>query len=894
MSNKISNNELIPALVLPIESAIVLQAEKAQLDTKRAKAVSQSSFDGGKGVSLQDKIITNVDSFSSEPDLLFKVKASRPGRYEIHTHSATDDNGSLVMAKAKSKFESLFLMISIGNGRPTKRVVFTPWSKPESCKQTLGKFYFSGEIQDIKIWLPEGVLLDFLKINFYVPPEVPANALSYNPKIVPPNTHPRLWVNHDILPSIRFNLTEPEHLPHWANMQELASKQIECDFKEGEEIDFNHEIEDVAVAKAFVSLMSNDHKSGKEAIVLIRKYLASVEFGNILDITREIGMAIYAASLVYDWCYELMSKEERNSIKINLERIADDMEIGWPPFKQKIVNGHGNEAQVLRDLLCMSIAIYDENPIPYQYCSYRVLEELVPLRNFEYQSPRHNQGNSYGPYRFGWDMHAAWLFFRMSGKRIFNENITQVSKSWLYAQLPNENHLKDGDDSYKINIANRTLTSLLCYTFSNDPVLKYEFEKQGGLSEKPLLILLLNDPNLIATKDLNTLPLTLDTGPILGSMIARTGWHDENDESDVVVEMKGGGYHFGNHQHSDAGSFQIYYRGLQVVDLGQYLFYGTPYDFNFCKRSISHSMMLVFDPDEKFSRDVWNDGGTRFNQLNPTTPEQVMTDPNFANGFVKFSDFGPSPHRPSYNVFSVDLASAYSKKIRSYTRTFCFLNLDNTEHPAVLLIFDHITTSNPKFKKYWQVNTLKSPEVTDDGLILRNDDLGKSGKVELNMILPKAIDRELEIMSGNDICTVFGKTFIQPKQDGPEAFGHRIIFSPKNENCTDLFLTMLTIAPEDSTKLRHDFVETEFVYIFRVADRIVVLNKTDMFIDSRLNVEVCCAPYEKVQIVLIGLKPGSWECRNLKGDGLYHFQVVDKKNTAFFEVSNGEYIFQIE
>ena len=49
-----------------------------------------------------------------------------------------------------------------------------------------------------------------------------------------------------------------------------------------------------------------------------------------------------------------MSPDDRDSIRRHLMRLADDMEIGWPPFKQTIVNGHGNEAQVNRDLLCMA------------------------------------------------------------------------------------------------------------------------------------------------------------------------------------------------------------------------------------------------------------------------------------------------------------------------------------------------------------------------------------------------------------------------------------------------------------------------------------------------------------------------------------------------------------
>ena len=357
-----------------------------------------------------------------------------------------------------------------------------------------------------------------------------------------------------------------------------------------------------------------------------------------------------------------MSPADRESIRENLMRLADEMEIGWPPFRQMIVNGHGNEAQVNRDLLCLAIAIYDEDPVPYQYCSYRILEELVPMRRFEYQSPRHNQGVAYGPYRFGWDMHAAWLLRRMTGKPVFDGNIADVCKFWHYMRVPTGETLRDGDGFSDGRPATLGATSLLCYAYSNDPVIKWDFQRQGGLPSDPILVLLLNDPDLKPADGLHSLPLTLDFGPVLGSMVARTGWNMGKNQSDVVVEMKGGGYHFGNHQHSDAGSFQIYYHGLQAVDLGQYRFYGTPYDYNFCKRSVSHSMILVVDPEETFHRNVSNDGGTRFVRSCPRTPEQAVENPLFANGTVLSADFGPSPTHPFYSVFSVDLTSALQRE----------------------------------------------------------------------------------------------------------------------------------------------------------------------------------------------------------------------------------------
>ena len=881
-----------PSATFAISGSVVMQAEAAGIDSGRAEIVEQSSFTGKKGVSLKAGLATNVGSPDAEPDLVFKVLASRAGRYVISTHAATDARGSEVMRQAENKHDSLPLMIAVGDGRPTKRMVFVPWSRSESCKQTTGKFALDGQEQEIRIWLPEGVRLDYLEVSPYAPPKVPGAAVAYRPTIVPPASRPRIWVNEQSLPEVRANLAKGENAPLWEQVMEAAAEPFEFEVEPGTEVNYNAKLEEAAVAKAFVYLMSGEKARGQEAVTLMRDYLAAVEFGNLLDITREIGRAIYAAAQVYDWCYDLMSPDDRDSIRHNLMRLADDMEIGWPPFKQTIINGHGNEAQVNRDLLCMAIALYDEDPVPYQYCAYRILEELVPMRRFEYQSPRHNQGVSYGPYRFGWDMHAAYLFYRMTGKRVFDDNIAEVYKFWLYMRLPNEETLRDGDGFADGRPAHLGATSLLSYAYDNDPVIKRDFERQGGLPHDPILVLLLNDPDIEAAKDFGALPLTCDFGPILGSMVARTGWNMDPSASDVVVEMKGGGYHFGNHQHSDAGSFQIYYRGLQAVDLGQYHFYGTPYDYNFCKRSIAHSMMLTVDPDEKFGRTPANDGGTRFVQSNPSTPEQARTDPRFANGSVVSADFGPSAQRPFYSYFSVDLTSAYSEKIESYVRTFCFLNLDDARTPAVLILLDHMTTARPEFQKYWQVNSLNPPEITPDGVILRNSALGESGKIDLHMLRPEADERHLQILSGEEANSVFGQFFTPPKPDRPEANGHRVMFSPAREQADDLFLTVMSISDEQAPELLVEFATLPEAFVLTLADRVVVLSRTGKLLTQTLQVDVRAS--DSCQLLLTGLAPGAWSIRGQDGKIQFNTRVGAERNTAFFVVPGGTYTVQPE
>jgi heparin/heparan-sulfate lyase len=864
---------------------LTLEAEDAQLSAERAEVVAQDTFPSKRGVSLKAGVASNVGLPDSLPDLVFRVKAPQAGRYWIRTHAATDAKGTEAMRVATGKNASLRLMISVDGSRPTKRVVFVPWSPPGSCTQATGKFEFSGQEQEVRVWLPEGVRLDYLQLAAYTAPQVPEAAAAYQPAIVPPKSRPRLWVNEASLPQVRANLDQGENAPVWAKLQEQAAKPFAFSVAPNTEVTYSAALEQAAVNKAFVHLMTGDRERGREAVALIRTYLAAVQFDNLLDITREIGRAIYSGALVYDWCYDVMTPADRDSLRRDLMRLADDMEIGWPPFLQMIVNGHGNEGQVNRDLLCMAIAIYDEDPEPYRYCAYRILEELVPMRRFEYQSPRHNQGVSYGPYRFGWDLHAAMLFQRMTGRSVFDANIGEVYKFWLYMRLPIGQMLRDGDgfsDGQQVNLG---LTPLLAYAYTGDPLIKGDFQRQGGNAD-PIMFLLLNDPKLTAQKSLDALPLTLDFGPVLGSMVARTGWNLGANTADVVVEMKGGGYHFGNHQHSDAGSFQIFYRGLQAADLGQYKFYGTPYDNNFCKRSVAHSMLLVVDPEEKFPGTTSNDGGTRYNRTCPLTAEDAVKNPAFANGQKLSASVGPVPQRPFFSYFAVNLKSAYSEKIKEYVRTFCFLNLGNEQTPAALIVLDNVTAAEPEFRKVWQLNTLNPPEPTAEGVRLKNSALGLAGKVEVHMLRPAPGERSLDIASGEAANHVFGQPFTPPDPAKPEGHGSRVMFSPKTAQASDVFLTVMPMSDEQAPPLPVSLAESPTTFALTLADRVVVLSKTGKLLAEPFQVRVPTG--KKYQLLLAGLAPGTWSVRSADNKTRFNARVAAGENTAFFLVPGGE------
>ena len=829
-------------------------------------------------------------------DVELRLDVPETGWYVLEAEAWPKDM-ELLKRTDKTGMLTKVAYFQLGEQRITKRIVY---NNMMGGKQELGKFEIRGAGDNLKIWLPDNLVVQRVRIKPYVAPVAPAEAENYQAKVIPSVQRPRLWVNSESLPVVKGRLLAEENAPAWNKVKEVAVKPYAFTTDDRQEMFYNEELEQVIEKKAFYYLMTGNEKVGSEAVDLASRYLSVLELGNVTygDITRELGRAIYTGALVYDWCYSLISVDVRAKMRKDFNRLVMDMEVGWPPFYglESIINGHGNEAQICRDMLSWSIAVYDEDPEPYKYVSYSVLEQLVPMRKFEYQSPRHNQGIDYGGYRFGWEMHGAWLFYRMLGYPVFDDNIKNMPYYWLYMRTPDGKMLRDGDMfNVKYNSSDdfywkNPQTMLLCYAYSGSAVVKAEFLKQGGLPDNPVLFLLLNDPNIKPDFDRSQLPLTKDFGPILGSMVARTGWSEEKTSSDVVAEIKGGGYHFGNHQHADAGALQIYHHGMQVGDLGLYLSYGSPYDFNFNKRSASHSMLLVRDPSEPLLfRTKTNDGGTRFSQRFPKTKEEVLSDSWYHTGEIRASATGRDAIKPSYSYFNVDLTAAYSAKVKSYARSFLFLNMERTDVPAVIVLLDELETNNADFEPYWQINTLNKPIVNEDGFVLNSQFKGKKGVAFVDMIKPKAAEREVVLHSGDSSAFVFGDLY-QVKSPWPEARGTRVLVKPKERAVHTSYATVFQMTEDGAQKLPVQYKEYANYYAIQLADRILIVAKSDRFLEEEVEVNV---PGDKeYEVIVTGIKDGFWNINNTTKSSRFNVNILKGNHTTSWKAKGEVFVLK--
>ncbi len=873
----------------PTEFSLV---EAAALNPQRAATVEQPSFKNGKGLALKPGVEPLVASKTDHTaDFTVAIQAEKPGRYAIYGITAVDDFGASFRLKWRKEQPHYYLKMQLDGKLPTIRNSYSPWRDLDRNLTELGKFELTGKVQQLAFQLPRGIRIEGLRFapvgKDVITPEMEA----YRPATVPPaNTHPRVWMRDESFARVRANLAKPENQAIYAKLRAAAVKPYPVEIDPAWEKGPDKDLEEAIANKAFVALVENDPKLARETVDLALRYFRVLEFGNAMDITREIGAAIYTAALVYDWCYPAMTPAERDFLRGRMLTWAEDMEIGWPPVRQLVVTGHGNEWQVCRDLLAMAIAIYDEDPVPYRNISYLLLEKLIPMRKFEYQSPRHDQGNNYGYLRYGCDLHAALMLERMAGKPVFDPNIYGVIDFWTYSRTPNNEMLPCGDYMLRKKYWKYPLTTMLAQAGSRSAQVKGEMMRQDSFGLFPLMALLFNDPDLKPDMGFDTLPLSIDFGPILGGLIARTSWDMADDSSAVIAEVKGGGYNFGNHQHSDSGAVQLYYRGLQIVDLGQYRFYGTPYDFNFAKRSISHSMMLVHDPDEKFNPG-WgtiacvNDGGIQLNQVPAESPEMVQTDPRFYRGKVIASGFGPDRMKPLVSYFAVDLKGAYSAKVEDYKRNFVFWNTGRAGEPAIIVIYDAIRSADASFRKDLQFNTFGKPEKTASGFVTTNRNPAGVGHVYLDMLTPGV---KMEIKTGAAARTYGDVTYQLPLPEDWIADASRVVFTPEKPSKGDTFVTVLRAVPDDAKPSPASCLASGPVLTVFCGETATVFPADGVLLKKGFNVEIPAA-FKNGHLLATNLAAGKWTVNGKT------YSVEPGRHSLLLEVKGGDQLaFKME
>lgn len=731
---------------------------------------------------------------------------------------------------------------------------------------------------------------------------------------LPPPVHPRLYVRSSDLADLKERMKNPDIKNVLATMRKLGKDRTPEEEGKVTDRGFRYYFEMRGVTsrvqvQALEYLVYGDKKKARKAITSMLDTLQRTNYGTKKDMSRASGVMLLCGAMVYDWCYDQMKPSEKKSYIESFIRIAQSLECGYPPRNNEPIAGHSSEWMILRDMLSAGIAIYDEYPDMYNHVIKLIFKDYIPVRDYIYSGGNYHQGTGYLNVRFSNDLFSLWILDRMGAGPIYSPSQQFVLYDVLYRRRPDGQVMPAGDvNPNRRNIPGYSLPAMLAYSFYKDEYLAYEYQRKPSLENHCLIFEVLWKDLDIKPKAPDDLPLTRYFGSPFGWMIARTDW----GENSVIAEMKVNEQFFGNHQHLDGGSFQLYYKGPLAIDAGAYNGssggYNSPHNKNFFKRTIAHNSILVYNPDEKFAS--WNyggadktafadnDGGQRMpgDRWETCRSFQKLLGKDYTTGRVLAHGFGPDPHTPGYSYLKGDITAAYTDKVKEIKRSFMFLNLSSADVPAALIVFDKVVSSDPDFKKYWLLHSIEEPDIDKNGFTIKRTRNNDSGMLHNRILLPELDMVSIEKVGGRGKeFWVFGTNYANDAlparpDDANERGEWRIELSPRFPAAEDYFLNVMQVADNTCNRLNEvKRIDGERIVGVQIADYVVSFSKNSQVLSGKFNITL--SGNHSMKFIITDLLPGTWQ---IKKDGKLFIpasEVRSDDGILFFEGTGGHYEF---
>ncbi len=730
---------------------------------------------------------------------------------------------------------------------------------------------------------------------------------------IPPPEHPRLYLRESNIPDLQKRMSDPVLKPVWQELERMAAENLP-DIDDSEK-DWRYYVQQRgakvrAELYALQYLVSQDKTLGRKAINTALDTIKQSSWPDeVQDIARSVGRMMVTGAIVYDWCYDLLSPGEKEEFVAEFLRMARKLECGYPPATQGSVTGHSAEWMIMRDLISAAIAIYDEFPEMYELTAGRIFKEHIPVRNWFYPSHAYHQGSSYNKVRFASDLYALWIFGRMGAGNIFHPSMQFVPYHWFYIRRPDGQFIPSGDVNYsRGRPVSLGLLAMMSGSYFQDEYINHEFLKSPSIDSRDKFFEFLWRDTDLGTREPDDLPLTRYFGFPHGWMIARTGW----DANAVIAEMKINEYNFINHQHHDAGAFQIYYKGPLAIDAGMYSGtsgggkgYNSPHNKNYFKRTIAHNSLLIYDPDEVFksigyggkfkTEFAGNDGGQRLPGDGWNAPKTLedLVSKDYKTGKVLAQGFGPDDMQPDYTYMKGDITEAYTLKVKEVKRSFVFLNMHSEKIPAALVVFDKVISSNPEFRKYWLLHSMEEPEVNGREIIIKRTKHDDSGKLINTALLPGVENAEITAVGGpGKEFWVFGENFENEPSRGRDPAGERgawrIEITPSVPAEEDYFLNVMQVMDNDyESQLEVELIKGDKVVGAQIGKRVVIFNRDAEIMDTPFSFII--KGEDTFDILLTDMAEGTWQVLKDGNVLIPAIQVLNQEGIVYFKGSGGKY-----
>lgn len=745
------------------------------------------------------------------------------------------------------------------------------------------------------------------------------------PSVKPISGHPRVLFTRNDIPSILENAKSDDMSAIWEQTKNKARYAKDTDMKlDTTKRNYNQtyleRITNCALLYVLGESTSNmtNAECGQVAVAKAKDYLSTVRFDMALgDETRSVGQTMMMAGVVYDWCYDLLTADEKTYFIKRMKELAKKTEIGYPPNKKIVITGHGGEGEIFGYQVLCGIAVYEEDKQMYNLAAGRMFSEMLDIRKDWNKTGAHPVGGAYGATRFDWELMANQLYLGMGKDSIMGDisDLKNVAQMFIYYRLPSGAQQKVGDDYSWAGGRPRswwtTYNTLFEFAASQtkDPYLQQANLVQqfitGAWSSTNYKSVV---PDVVLT-DVNTktefwdsLPLAKKSTAPLTSIQARTNWKMGQDSNAVVVNFEARESGDGpDHNHADTGSFQIYYKGSLTMDTGLYQGklgeWGSSHYFNYYSRTIANNCMTVFNPNEKFTRGTSagvyaNDGGQRMTTSASSYEEYKENEPRAK---TEASYIGPNTDTPEFSFVKTNLTTAYQKgKVENHERSMVFMDLDNDEYPGAVVVFDDLTSTDASYKKTFNMHSETQPTVSGNTTTITRTDNGNNGKLVNKTLLPEQSTIGLVGGEGKEFL-VNGQNYPNEPSDKsqygyeaePEMGKWRIEISPSTSNERDLFLNAMYVTDADGNLAELPMIkeETETMVGVTVMDRCVYFSKGDQIKDKQI-FNLTDNGYATVKCLVTDIKAGKWKVTQNDGTSKV-YEVKDDENTLYFRATPG-------
>ncbi len=698
--------------------------------------------------------------------------------------------------------------------------------------------------------------------------DIPAFPTTYTAKILPNTQHPRVMVNSEGLPALRANVLAAENAENYQKVVALAVSTLESDGRlshasGSDPTNYTSAASSGIEALAFLYLITDNEYFGYAAISYALNFLDTVHFPDQLHGSNEeyedankAGTAIYILAEVYDWCYDLLTKKEQDQLIRGIcEKLSTHIEMGCPPDGLGAITGHGTSVEILRDWLSVAIAVYGEHPEIYDYIIGRIENEYVAAPNWYYQSGANFQGSAYGLNKTYCHMLSDMLVYTMSGKHLYSVDLEPVVMTMLNQIRPDGEIIRMGDDYNQINkgstYSTGNMARLAFYGAANYgiPAAKAWFREwtndyssltwSSRMEMTPIVFLLLNDPELPSDAEYkySALNLVHYNGSPTGAITARSAWGDEAAWLTFtnIDECYGA-----NHDHKDAGTFQIYYKGILALNSTAYQYdsalngqYGSLMDFSYVKQTISKNGLLIYNPKYEGTGGKWTYSGGQTTQGSANSENMTLEGWFDKTTSHQATELGHSygydnDGNVKYAYISGDITNAYdADTVDLVMRSTMSIATGDAEHPLMFIVHDRIISDNAGYKKTFLLHTTDEPTLISgenafyytntrgvNGTADTSDDLEKyNGMLTNTTLLPKSYNYEAIGGDGKRIW-INGESFGDDSNIADysvlELGWGRVELSPSVASKDDSFLNVMYVgdADGDITYIKPTLVES--------------------------------------------------------------------------------------